>query len=189
MAKQLWSNFRCEQFTFHNRFGGSGFFGFNDFCNRNSKISLSGSFGEFMIGQWLLPHNEAVAAWVDPFYDAGADSHTSIMGSIGYDTRFFNGGFGFDNGGGFGGVTNFGDDSLTDPSGVDTDGLDQGQFFGSENNAFNRRQNGILQYWSPNLNGFNFRIATTNAQQDPGFAYFAGGSDVVTADHAPNGTD
>ena len=101
------ANFRCEQFTFHNRFGGSGFFGFNDFCNRNSKISLSGAFGEFMIGQWLLPHNEMVAAWVDPFYDAGADSHTSIMGSVGFGTRFFNGGFGFDNGGGFGGATQF----------------------------------------------------------------------------------
>ena len=40
---------------------GSGFVGCNDFCNRNSKISLSGSFGEFMVGQWLLPHNEMVA--------------------------------------------------------------------------------------------------------------------------------
>jgi len=155
------ANFRCEQFTFHNRFGGSGFFGFNDFCNRNSKISLSGAFGEFMIGQWLLPHNEMVAQWVDPFYDAGADSHTSIMGSVGRGTRFFNGGFGFDNGGGFGGTTQFG-----------------GGGFGAENNAFNRRQNGILQYWSPNLNGFTFRIATTNAQQDSGFQYFSGGNDI-----------
>ena len=163
-GQAIMANFRCEQFTFHNRFGGSGFFGFNDFCNRNSKISLSGAFGEFMLGQWLLPHNEAVAQWVDPFYDAGADSHTSIMGSIGYGTRFFNGGFGFDNGGGFGGPTNFG------PAGG----------FGSENNAFNRRQNGIVQYWSPNLNGFNFRLATTSAQQDPGFAYFSGNSDILT---------
>jgi len=152
------ANFQCEQFTFHNHFGGSGFFGFNDLCNRNSKISLSGAFGEFMAGQWLLPHNEMVAQWVDPFYDAGADSHTSIMGSVGYGTRFFNGGFGFDNGGGFGGVTQF----------------DSGQF-GSQNAGFNRRQNGILQYWSPNLNGFNFRIATSNAIQDSEFQYFSGG--------------
>ena len=36
------ATFRCEQFTFHNRFVGSGFFGFNDFCNRNSKIGLAG---------------------------------------------------------------------------------------------------------------------------------------------------
>ena len=56
-------NFQCEQFTFHNRFTGTGF------CNRNSKISLSGAFGEIMFGQWLLPYNEMVAQWVDPFYD------------------------------------------------------------------------------------------------------------------------
>lgn len=163
-GQAIMANFRCEQFTFHNRFGGSGFFGFNDFCNRNSKISLSGAFGEFMLGQWLLPHNESVAAWVDPFYDAGADSHTSIMGSIGYGTRFFNGGFGFDNGGGFGGATNF------------------GSGFGNENAAFNRRQNGIVQYWSPNINGFQFRLATTNAIQDSSFQYFSGGNDIYVTD-------
>ena len=115
-------NFRCEQFTFHNRFNG-----FSDFCNRNSKISLSGNFGEFMLGQWLLPHNEMVAQWVDPFYDAGADSHTAIMGNVGGNQAFFyNGSFG-------------------------------------ASQAFNRRQEEIVQYWSPNLNGFQFRVATTNA--------------------------
>ena len=115
-------NFQCEQFTFHNRFNG-----FSDFCNRNSKISLSGSFGEIMFGQWLLPHNEMVAQWVDPFYDAGADSHTSIMGNIGGAQSFFyNGSFG-------------------------------------ASQAFNRRQEEIVQYWSPNLNGLSFRVATTNA--------------------------
>ena len=83
-------NFRCEQFTFHNRYNG-----YTNWCNRNSKISLSGSFGEIMFGQWLLPYNEMVAQWVDPFYDAGADSHTSIMGNIGYGDQFFyNGSFG-----------------------------------------------------------------------------------------------
>jgi hypothetical protein len=115
-------NFQCEQFTFHNRFNG-----FSDFCNRNSKISLSGSFGEIMFGQWLLPHNEMVAQWVDPFYDAGADSHTSIMGNVGGNQAFFyNGSFG-------------------------------------ASQAFNRRQEEVVQYWSPNLGGFKFRIATTNA--------------------------
>lgn len=156
------ATFRCEQFTFHNRFVGSGFFGFNDFCNRNSKIGLAGPWGEFMFANWLLPHNEMVAAWIDPFYDAGADSHTSIMGSVGFGTRFFNGGFGFDNGGGFGGPTNFG------PAGG----------FGSENNAFNRRQNGVVQWFSPNWNGFTARISTTSAQQDPGFNYFAGNGEI-----------
>ena len=81
---------RCEQFTFHNRFTGTGW------CNRNSKISLRHeTMGEIMLGQWLLPYNEIVAQWVDPFYDAGADSHTSIMGNIGYGGLFYNGGFDF----------------------------------------------------------------------------------------------
>ena len=117
-------NFRCEQFTFHNRNSG-----YNDLCNRNSKISLSGSFGEIMFGQWLLPYNEMVAQWVDPFYDAGADSHTSLMGNIGYGNQFFyNGSFG-------------------------------------QSDSFNRRQEEVIQYFSPNMNGVTFRIATTNANQ------------------------
>ena len=149
------ANFQCEQFTFHNRFNGSGFSGFNDFCNRNSKISLSGAFGELMMGQWLLPYNEMVAQWIDPFYDAGADSHTSIMGSVGYGTRFFNGGFGFD-------ANNFG---------------------GALNQGFNRRQNGIVQYFSPNINGFTFRLATSNATNgDTDFEYFGGNGDIQIED-------
>ena len=116
-------NFQCEQFTFHNRFTGTGF------CNRNSKISLSGVFGEIMFAQWLLPYNEMVAQWVDPFYDAGADSHTSIMGSVGYGTLFYNGGF---------------------------------SFSGAQKQGFNRRQEEVIQYFSPNLDGLTFRIATTN---------------------------
>jgi hypothetical protein len=127
-GQAMMANFRCEQFTFHNRFNG-----YSDFCNRNSKISLSGSFGEIMFGQWLLPHNEMVAAWVDPFYDAGADSHTSLMGNIGYGNgAFYNGTFG-------------------------------------ASDAFNRRQEEIIQYFSPNMNGVTFRIATTNANEtNPG---------------------
>ena len=122
-------NFRCEQFTFVNHFGG-----FGDWCNRNSKISLSHpTVGEIMFSTWLLPYNEAVAQWVDPFYDAGADSHTSIMGSIGYDTVFYNTGFGFT-----------GDRAI----------------------GFNRRQENVVQYWSPNWNGFAFRFAWTAGNND-----------------------
>ena len=79
-------NVRCEQFTYFNHFaGGTGW------CNRNSKIGLSHpQMGEIMFATWLLPYNEGVAQWVDPFYDAGADSHTSIMGSVGAHTIFYN---------------------------------------------------------------------------------------------------
>ena len=178
------ANFQCEQFTFTNRFNGDGFFGFNDFCNRNSKISLSGIWGEVMFGNWLLPYNEMVAQWVDPFYDAGATSHTSIMGSIGQGTRFFNSGFGFNNAGGFGGITNFGGTFCADGNG-DGDVDDAGECnaaiaggFGNQNNGFNRRQAEVIQWFSPNWNGLTMRIATTDAQTDPGFQYFGGNGDI-----------
>lgn len=130
------ANFQCEQFTYHNRGTSTGL------CNRNSKTSLSGSFGEIMFGQWLLPYNEMVAQWVDPFYDAGDDSHTSIMGSIGYGTIFYNGG-------------NF----ESDPAET---GADFDYSKGVTNQGFNRRQEEIIQYFSPNMNGLTFRIATTS---------------------------
>ena len=122
-------NFQCEQFTFYNHFGG-----FGDWCNRNSKIGLAHpQAGEIMMATWLLPYNEGVAQWVDPFYDAGADSHTSIMGSVGAAGTFYNTGFGY---------------------------------AGSNHLSFNRRQENIIQYWSPNWNGFVFRFAWTVGNND-----------------------
>lgn len=130
-------NLQCEQFTFHNRLTSSGW------CNRNSKISLSGAFGEIMFGQWLLPYNEMVAQWVDPFYDAGADSHTSIMGNIGFGGTFYNGGV-------FPGTS----------EGFDFD------YNGVFATSFNRRQEEVVQYWSPNINGLTFRFAMTSGVND-----------------------
>ena len=132
---------RCEQFTFHNRFTSSGW------CNRNSKISLRHEMmGEIMLGQWLLPYNEIVAQWVDPFYDAGADSHTSIMGNVGFGGVFYNGG--------------------TFPLGTGADFSYEGLYALS----FNRRQEEIIQYVWPNTSamasqtrdGFQFRFAMTS---------------------------
>ena len=136
---------RCEQFTFHNRFTSSGW------CNRNSKISLRhDTMGEIMLGQWLLPYNEIVAQWVDPFYDAGADSHTSIMGNVGFGGVFYNGG--------------------TFPLGSGTDFSYEGLYALS----FNRRQEEIIQYVWPNTSamasqtrdGFQFRFAMTTGVND-----------------------
>ena len=128
------ANMQCEQFTFHNRLTSSGW------CNRNSKLSLSGSFGVVMVGQWLLPYNEMVAQWVDPFYDAGDDSHSSIMGSVGHGTLFYNGG--------------------TFPLGGGDNDFNYGT--GATDLGFNRRQEETIQYFSPNMNGFTFRIATSS---------------------------
>ena len=75
---------RCEQFTYMNDYAGTG-----GWCNRNSKVGISGSMGEIMFANWLLPYNEMVAGWVDPWYDAGNASHTNIMGSVGAYTIFY----------------------------------------------------------------------------------------------------
>ena len=128
-------NVRCEQFTYLNQHAGR-----TGWCNRNSKIGLSHpQMGEIMFATWLLPYNEGVAQWVDPFYDAGSDSHTSIMGSVGANTIFYNTG--------------------------DFSGFDYTQV-GAYDTGFNRRQEHIIQYWSPNWNGFVFRFAWTAGSRD-----------------------
>ncbi len=140
----LQAGFRCEQFTF---FGRNNNYALNSsLCNRNSKISLRHeTLGEIMFAQWLLPFNEIVAGWVDPFYDADIHSHASIMGNIGGtvlgnigDSAYYNGGFGS-----YGAL------------------------------SFNRRQNGIIQYVWPNTStmgsqsrdGFQFRFAVTEGSE------------------------
>ena len=140
---------RCEQFTYWGRNNE-----YTNWCNRNSKISLRHeTMGEIMFGQWLLPYNEIVAQWVDPFYDAGADSHTSIMGNIGgyggggdvFSALFYNGSFDLP----------FADTGFSKRYGT---------------LSFNRRQEGIVQYVWPNTSamnsqtrdGFQVRIALTS---------------------------
>ena len=142
-------NLQCEQFTYYNHFaGGTGW------CNRNSKIGLSHPMaGEIMFATWLLPYNEAVAQWVDPFYDAGADSHTSIMGSVGANTIFYNTGDFDIQASGSGPTTGFG-------------GAEFNYAGGGYDTGFNRRQENIIQYWSPNWNGFVFRFAWTAGNRD-----------------------
>ena len=128
-------NVQCEQFMYVNQNAGK-----TSWCNRNSKIGLSHpQMGEIMFAIWLLPYNEGVAQWVDPFYDAGADSHTSIMGSVGANTISYNTG-------------EFGTFDYTTAGAYDT--------------GFNRRQENIIQYWSPNWNGFVFRFAWTAGSRD-----------------------
>ena len=142
-------NVRCEQFTYFNHFaGGTGW------CNRNSKIGLSHpQMGELMLATWLLPYNEGVAQWVDPFYDAGADSHTSIMGSVGAHTIFYNTG-------------DFDVQASGSNPGTGFSGSEFNYAGGGYDTGFNRRQENIIQYWSPNWNGFVFRFAWTAGNRD-----------------------
>ena len=129
---------RCEQFTYLNDYGGGV-----GWCNRNSKVGISGSFGEIMFATWLLPYNEMVAAWVDPWYDAGNASHTNIMGSVGATTIFYN-------------VGNFHADADFDYAGAGT---------GSYNMGFNRRQEEIVQYMG-SFDKISVRLAYTVGDQD-----------------------
>jgi len=123
---------RCEQFTYMNDYAGTG-----GWCNRNSKVGISGSFGEIMFANWLLPYNEMVAGWVDPWYDAGSASHTNIMGSVGAYTIFYN-------------LGDFGSQTFVSYS----------AYSGLYNQGFNRRQEEILQYMG-STGKFSYRAAIT----------------------------
>ena len=146
---------RCEQFTYWGRNNK-----YTDWCNRNSKISLRHeTMGEIMFGQWLLPYNEIVAQWIDPFYDAGADSHTSIMGNIGASAVGGASAIANDSAAGFGWLSAlFYNGSFDDAFTASYGAL-----------AFNRRQEGVVQYVWPNTSamasqardGFQFRFAVT----------------------------
>lgn len=131
------ATFQCEQFTFFNRFSG-----FNDWCNRNSKIGLAGVWGEVMFSQWLTPYNEMTAQWLDPFYDAGSNTHSTNMGLAGFGIAYGNGGF-------------------------DAPGM--------SNQGFMRRKPELLQWFSPNWNGFTARVGWSNANVAGG-----GGDNQVT---------
>ena len=158
--KGLQVGFRCEQFTYWGRNNE-----LTGWCNRNSKISLlSDTMGEIMFAQWLLPYNDMMAARLDPFYDVGADSHTSIMGNIGGNAG----------------------DLITDNLGNDTDeyraggrlsslsyngsfDLDSVDGHRAGTLSFNRRQEGIVQYVWPNTlqiagnpDGIQFRFAISS---------------------------
>ena len=123
---------RCETFTYMNDYAGTG-----GWCNRNSKVGISGSMGEIMYANWLLPYNEMVAGWVDPWYDAGSASHTNIMGSVGAYTIFYN-------------LGDFGSETFTSYS----------AYNGLYNQGFNRRQEEILQYMGSN-GKLSYRAAIT----------------------------
>ena len=125
--KMTW---RCETFTYMNDYAGTG-----GWCNRNSKVGISGSFGEIMFANWLLPYNEMVAGWVDPWYDAGSASHTNIMGSVGAYTIFYN-------------LGDFGSQTF----------ISYSAYGGIYNQGFNRRQEEILQYMG-STGKVSYRIA------------------------------
>lgn len=132
------ANFQCEMFTFFNRFSD---FSFNNLCSRNSKLGLSGPWGEVMFSAWLTPYNEITAQWIDPFYDAGNQTHSTLMGLSGFGSSYGNGGF----------------DSAFGP--------------GMANIGFMRRKPELYQWFSPNWNGLTARVAWSNSNSAVGFGH------------------
>ncbi len=134
------ANFQCEQFTFFNRIAN---FNHSNWCSRNSKLGLSGPWGEVMFSGWLTPYNEVTAQWIDPFYDAGSHTHSTLLGNVGWGPSYGN--TGFDHGG-------YGD--------------------GVSGQGFMRRKDNLFQWFSPNWGGLHMRVGWSNnnkfASEDAG---------------------
>ncbi len=126
----LKANFQCEQFTLWNRLAN---FTHNGWCNRNSKLGLSGPWGEVMFGSWLTPYNEITAQWIDPFYDAGSHTHSTLLGNMGWGPAYNNTGF----------------DATTYGARISGQG-------------FMRRKDNLWQWFSPNWGGLNIRVGWSN---------------------------
>ena len=132
------ANFQCEMFTYFNRFSD---FSFNNLCSRNSKLGLSGPWGEVMFSAWLTPYNEITAQWIDPFYDAGNQTHSTLMGLSGFGSSYGNGGF------------------------------DGALGAGMANIGFMRRKPELYQWWSPNWGGLQLRVGWSNSNTAVGFGH------------------
>ena len=126
----LKANFQCEQFTLWNRLAN---FTHNGWCNRNSKLGLSGPWGEVMFSSWLTPYNEVTAQWIDPFYDAGSHTHSTLLGNVGWGPSYGNTGF----------------DATSYGGGISGQG-------------FMRRKDNLWQWFSPNWGGLQMRVGWSN---------------------------
>ena len=129
------ANFQCEQFTFFNR---NTEFTYNNWCSRNSKLGLSGPWGEVMFSGWLTPYNEITAQWIDPFYDAGSHTHSTLLGNVGWGPNYGNPGF-------------------------DAPGIGYGDGVGGQ--GFMRRKSNMYQWFSPNWGGLHMRVGWSNNNQ------------------------
>ena len=140
---------QCATLVFHNQLaGGTGL------CSADSKFGLSQErLGEVAVATWQLPYMQMIAKEADPFSGAGADRFIGILGSVGARTGFYTPGL-------------FRASSST--SSPDSNGLDQLISFtrGADDTGFNRRQENLLHYWSPSIEGFTFRYAQTVGVRD-----------------------
>ena len=138
----IMANFQCGQWTFVNQHTGRGL------CTAESKVGFSHpDAGDIAFSTWLLPFFE-LRIWMDPFYGVGDDGHSSIMGSVGGHTVFYSPG-GFDQ------------SSIGAGPGTGFEGAELDLSAAGVDASFNRRQESIVQYLSPNWSGFMLRFAFT----------------------------
>lgn len=139
-------NFQCESIMLVDGNFSQGGLFDSGFCGRNSKLGLAGSWGEVMYANWLTPYNELFAGYYDPFWDADIGTGLTLLGGFGFQSDYIN-------------------YYIPGAEGSNADAF-----------TYNRRQNGILQYWSPNWNGFYFRAGWTPMDRQEAFADSGGDS-------------
>lgn len=119
---------------------------------RNTAVAVQNPrVGTFMYGNWDTPMKESTTPF-DPFQSLTSAAHYNIIGSPGFVT------------------------SITKNSGPVGDALTSN----NDDAAFNRRQNGMISYWSPKLYGFQLKVAYSNngmkAAPDVATGYLYSGS-------------
>ena len=104
---------------------------------RESAIGVrSPAWGSVLFGQWDMPIKEAFSGF-DPFGGDSLASNYNVIGSPGFGVSLMTG-----NG----------------PSSFTTDA-------NNDDSTFNRRQGGVIQYWSPEIAGLSVRAAYSNSRR------------------------
>jgi predicted porin len=120
---------------------------------RNSGAALNnGQFGTLLYGIWDMPLKDSTTS-LDPFSGKTSAAYYNIIGSPGFGTSL---------------ATN-----VNGPSGT----ADESN---NDDAAFNRRQAGVVQYWTPEWYGLQLKLAYSNngtrAADDVSNGYIYGGS-------------
>lgn len=119
---------------------------------RNTGVAFNNpSAGTLMYGRWDTPMKESTTSF-DPFQGLTSAAHYNIIGSPGFVT------------------------SITKNSGPVGDAINSN----NDDAAFNRRQDGLIGYWSPKVYGFQLKLAYSNngmkAASDVATGYLYSGS-------------
>jgi len=102
-------------------------------ASRNSAVGMEGDFGSVRIGQWDTPYKTLSGA-VDPMYFTGIAYSGAVIGTPGF---------------GVGPVT----------AATIATSADGRAYANTANASFERRQGNVIQYWTPAISGFLFKLA------------------------------